>query len=130
MGGGFLIYNRRKSRVLAEKDRFGVFIRGQAAILPQVKVREFYIRTKPAIRLEIYKFSHFLTEDQRTRLDRLWKEYDEIPEAHLSEDRENEHGTTWEEALNEAVSGVSVANPKHPRDLLTYYFDEFYKFSA
>ena len=63
-------------------------------------------------------------------MDRLWKEYDEIPDADLSEDRENEYGATWGEGCIEAMGGAPVANPNHPRDVIKYYFDEFYKFSA
>jgi hypothetical protein len=118
-----------RNRARKSKDNFGVFIHKLASLLPQVKVQVFYILTKPSINSEIHGLWHFLTDDKRARLDRLWKEYDEIPDADLSEDRENEYGTTWEEGLVEAVGGIP-SNSKHPRIILKYYLDEFYKFSA
>lgn len=130
LGGGFLIYNRSVARVQAGKDSFGVFIRDQISALPNTGVREFYDRTKPDIKKAVGRMLHFLPSNQRDGLDRLWQEYDEIPDKDLSADRENEHGTSWNEGLVEALGGDKVPYPKHPRDLLKEYFDEFYKFSA
>ena len=126
-----LLASRRdhRNRVNKAKADFGVFINRQLGILPQVEIRHFYTLTKPFFNSEIHGLKYFLTDSQRARIDRLWKEYDEITEEDLSEDRENEHGTTWEEGLNDAVYTIPTTNPSHPRDVLKNYFVEFNKFS-
>jgi hypothetical protein len=122
--GGVALYIRRTNRVQAEKDRFGVFLREQLASLPERGVREFYDRTKPAIRDAVQRVGHFLGDRQRARLDRLWREYDEIP-AH---DFDRKH----EGAMGEMMRALSkIAKPpaefQTPHEIVRYYLDELYK---
>jgi hypothetical protein len=128
--GGIALYVRHKTRTQPAKDAFGVFIRKQISELPEKNIKAFYTHSKPKIREACDDVWHALPSQRRESLDRLWKEYDEMPEAHLSEERENEYGTTLEEDLREAGDGVTPEHPGHPRDVLKYYLDEFYKFSA
>lgn len=117
-----------RNRVKKAKDDFGVFIREQVAALPQRGVREFYDRTKPSIRDAVHRVWHFIeSDDQRRRLDILWREYDEIP-AH-------EFNRAHEGAMGEVMRALSkIAQPpvefQTPYEIVKYYLDEFYKFSA
>jgi hypothetical protein len=112
----------------SEKDLFGVSIRKQIAALPQRGVRDFYASSKPAIRDAVCQVWHFLdSDDTRRRLDRLWREYDELP-AH-------EFDRTHEGAIGEMMRKLSqIATPpaefRTPYEYVRYYLDEFYKLSA
>lgn len=122
-GVGLCLANHR--RVLDAKDAFGVFIRGKIGGLPKREVGDFYKSTKPAIRAEVHQFWHFLNREQRTRLDRLWKEYDEIQAHEL--DPQNE--ATMGEAMR-SFSKLAGIEFQSPYEVVRFYLDEFYKFSA
>ena len=127
IGGCVAIYVWRGKRTKDAKDAFGGFIREQIGALQQRGIREFYERTKPSIRDAVHRVWHFHTEERRSRLDRLWSEYDQITAQELDSNNEGEMG--------EAMRRLSqIANPpadlQTPHEIVRYYLDEFYKFSA
>jgi hypothetical protein len=127
IGGSIALYIRHKNRTQSAKDAFGVFIREQIANLPQRGVREFYDRTKPTIRDAVQRVWHFLGDERRSRIDRLWREYDDIPARELDHAHEG--------AMGEMMRKLSqIAKPpaefQTPYEIVRYYLDEFYKFST
>ena len=115
-----------KAVVDREKAEFGVFFREQKDLIPKRGVREFYNRTKPAIRAAVCRLGHFLSGEERDRLEALRNKYEDIKTEDL-------------DPLNESAFGEGVARPLHklagiefqtPDKVVEHYFDEFYKFSA
>jgi hypothetical protein len=84
------IHNRRKSRVQVEKDKFGHFLIDQRSAVPDTGVRDFYDRTKPLIKRAVDQVRRVLADTERDSLDRIWKEYEEIPYEDLSADNEQQ----------------------------------------
>ena len=123
--GGVALYIRYKNRTQTPKDSFGVFIQEQIGALPQRGVREFYDRTKPSIRQAVQKVRHFLTDEQRGRLDRLWSEYDQIQ----AQEFDRAHEGTMGDVVR-SLYKVAGAEFQSPYEIVRYYLDEFYKFSA
>ena len=125
---GHVLTSSRESRrrIIGAKDEFGVFIREKIAALPERGVGEFYAATKPAIRDAVFQVWHFLSSDeQRNRLDRLWREYDEI--------QAQEFDRAHEGAMGEVIGAlykVAGAEFQSPHEIVRYYLDEFYKFSV
>jgi hypothetical protein len=116
------IHNRRKTRVQAQKDKFGVFIREQIAAVPRKGVSDFYSRTKPELRSAVQTVGHFLDQKQRATLDRLWREYDEIPWHDLRQENE----ASWLADFHKRFGGEY----QHPQEIVRYYLDQFYEFAA
>ncbi len=115
-----------KNRIQTAKDRFGVFIQKHRSALPQRKVREFYESTKPAIRDSVSQVWHFLnSDDQRAYLDRLWREYDQIPAQEFDSKHEGAMGE-----LARKLYRIAGAEFQSPYEILQFYLDEFYKFAA
>ena len=123
LAGGFLIYNRRKTRTQIAKDTFGVFIMKKIGALPNHGVAEFYRATKPEVRDAVLTVWHYLKPNERSAIDRLWKEYDEIPQSDMESINEND----WAEEL-EKMDGNTQFQP--PKQIVKYYLSEFQKFSA
>ena len=125
IGGSVVLYNRRKSRVQTAKDAFGVFIREKLGELPKREVAEFYAKTKPGIRDAVQRVGHYLTREKRTRLERAWKDYDEIPAQVLDRRHEGAMG----EAIRD-LHKVAGAEFQSPYEIVKFYLDLFYEFSA
>jgi hypothetical protein len=116
-----------RNRLTKAKDDFGGFIRDKIGTLPERDVGEFYKSTKPSIRVAVQHVWHFLTEDQRSRLDELWIVYDQIPAEKFDPKHEGKMGETMR-----ALSKIAKppAEFQKPSEIVRYYLDEFYKFSA
>jgi hypothetical protein len=116
-----------KGVVDKEKAEFGVIIQQHIVTLPERGVMEFYSRTKTAIRDAVFRVRRFITDEQRAGLDRLWREYDQIPARELDPKHEGAKG--------EMVRALcKIAKPpsefKTPCEIVRYYLDEFYKCAA
>ncbi len=110
-----------------EKAEFGVFIHQQRMALPERGVGEFYDRTKPEIRDAVQRVKQFLPSEQRTSLDDVWKEYDQIKAEQLATKNEGAMG----ESMRDLHKRATPANEfKTPYGIVRHYLDAFYKFSA
>jgi hypothetical protein len=124
-GIGFWLQSHR--RVKDSKDVFGVFIQGKISELPKRSVGDFYTRTKPAISAEVHRVWHFLAEDKRTRLDILWREYDQIPAQDLDSKNEGAMGEAMRDLCKRAIPPSEF---KTPYEIIRRHLDEFYKCAA
>jgi len=122
VSAGIAIYNRCKNRVQSEKDKFGVFIREQTAKLPPANIEHFYRTTKPDMKVAVERLKHFLNTNDRNRIDRLWREYDETPYENFQKERESE--------TMRAIENMDGFSCHNPRDIVKYYLDGFYKFAS
>lgn len=124
-GYAHILANRRddRKRVRDSKDRFGTFIKETLATLPNRGLKAFYDSTKPGIKIAVHTFQHYpMAHSERSTLDRLWKEYDTIDADELDESFQSE---VFRKAFE-----TQIGKPyQHPREIIRYYLEEFYKFS-
>lgn len=111
-----------RGRIRREKDTFAVFIRQKIGVLPERRIEEFYNGTKPEIRDAIHRICVFLPSETELAIDRLWKEYDEIPADKLSGENEPDY-------VKEIMELDGGEEFRPPRDIVAHYLDEFYKFA-
>ncbi len=122
IGGSIALYIRHKNRIQNAKDAFGVVIQEKIAHLPDRDIESFYRTTKLDIKTAVSRVRHFLNANERVRIDRLWKEYEEIPAEQLDSKEE----ASWIAEFHRRLGGEY----QHPRDIVRYYLDEFYKFAS
>jgi hypothetical protein len=135
--GHILATNREaKNRMRKARDEFGGFILAQIAALKPLAlesdaVREFYDRTKGGVREAVHRMWHFLPIEQRTRLDTLGSEYDQIPAHEFDRPHEREMANIKQELSK--ISGEEFQHPykfQSPYEAVKHYLNEFHKFSA
>ncbi len=102
-----------------------MFIREQIAALPREGIGDFYKRTKPDIRLALDRSGHFLSGRRQAHLNRLWYEYEHIPE-----DSFNPNNEGLMEKYARELHEMSGEPFQSPYDTVRHYLEAFCKFSA
>jgi len=114
-----------RKRVRDAKDTFAVFMSQKLAQIPKRDLADFYQRTKPSIRDEVARIRPFLSIRDKDTIDRLWREYDEIPALELDRAHEGAMGEVMR-----ALNKLAGSEFQSPDEIIRYYVDSFYKMSA
>ena len=95
------------------------------AQIPRRNLADFYQRTKPSIRDEVARIRPFLSIRDKDTIDRLWREYDEIPAQELDRAHEGAKGEVMR-----ALNKLAGSEFQSPDEIIRFYFESFCKLSA
>jgi len=122
---GLFIANYRRTK--DAKDDFGRFVSTKIGEVPKRDVLGFYKSSKPAIREAVHRFMHYLKTEKRASIQSLWEEYDSVTDQQLDPINEGKMGEVFRD-LQKLTNPPTKFNSPH--EVVRYYLDEFYKFSA
>ena len=118
-------FSASRKRVRDAKDTFAVFMSQKIAQIPKRGLADFYQRTKPGIRDEVARIRPFLSIRDKDTIDRLWREYDEIPAQELDRAHEGAMGDVMRD-----LNKLAGSEFQSPYEIIRFYLDSFYKLSA